>query len=141
MNLACRDFHHLVSPVLFRTIHIRFPHDRCSLEYKTQLPLPPTPVAHLVRIFERYREIATTLSSLLEGDIGVQIYSYARNLVLSYATSYDKHIHGELVNRLVENLPNLEIIRYEISLIIEISNNISSSYGYMAWSLFPSAVT
>lgn len=78
----------MVSRILFRTIHIRFPSRRNATGHQL---------------------------ALLEQDGCEKIYPHVRALILSNGPPNDKGGYGDLIYRLVENLPNLEIIRCEES--------------------------
>lgn len=87
----------MVSPILFSTIHIRLPEEKSRVQ-----PLSRT-------IGEK--RTATKRPAFLEQDAGENIYRHVRVLILSYGTSYIKGVDDDLIYKLVENLPNLEIIR------------------------------
>jgi hypothetical protein len=48
---------------------------------------------------------------LIEPDIGHAIYHHIRVLVLSCGYDYEEEKYSESIQRLVENLPNLETLR------------------------------
>jgi hypothetical protein len=126
MNLSCRHFHQIVSPVLFRTLRIQFPAaDRINprrIELSaSRFPTRPPPSRQfppiLVTPESRFKPPkAKTAKSrkvhpLIEPDIGHGIYHHIRVLVLSCGYDYEEEKYCESIQRLVENLPNLETLR------------------------------
>ncbi|KAL4884093.1 hypothetical protein BJY04DRAFT_225941 [Aspergillus karnatakaensis] len=90
LNLSCRGFHEIVSPVLFKTLRIRFPRGRRDLRDNKH----------------------TRLHELLGPDNLVNIHQYVRFLTLCGPRDSTADSYGALLSKLVESLPNLESIRW-----------------------------
>lgn len=95
LNLSCRDFHEIVSPVLFKSLRIRFPRERRSSQIFNQ------------------DNTHKRLHELLVPDNIVNIHQHVRLLTLSGHIGSTAYSHGASLLKLVESLPSLEIIRCE----------------------------
>ncbi|KAL4860716.1 hypothetical protein BDV12DRAFT_204756 [Aspergillus spectabilis] len=94
LNLSCRDFHEIVSPVLFKTLRIRFPGGRRDSQVLNQ--------------DNKHKR----LHELLGPDNLVDIHQYVRFLTLCGHKGSTADSHGASLSKLVESLPNLESIRW-----------------------------
>ncbi|CEN60230.1 hypothetical protein ASPCAL02671 [Aspergillus calidoustus] len=124
LNLSCQAFHQIVSPVLFRTLQLHFPPAKKT--YRAQInrsPALPCPFQEFrVRTATGFKT-STYISSpaprkerrihaLLESDVGHTIQHHVRILIVWYGHGYEEGKHSQPIQRLVENLPNLEAIRW-----------------------------
>ncbi|KAL3472560.1 hypothetical protein BJX99DRAFT_262238 [Aspergillus californicus] len=94
LNLSCRLFHEIVSPVLFKALCIRFP------RFPGGMRNSQTDNKHK-RLHERLRP-----------DNIVSFHHYVRFLTISGRNISVADSHGASIVKLVESLPNLEIIRW-----------------------------
>jgi hypothetical protein len=99
LNLSCRDFHKIMSPVLFKMLRIRFPGGRRDLQALNQ--------------DNKHKR----LHEFLGPDNLVGIHQYVRFLILCGHKASTANSHGALLSKLVKSLPNLESIRCEATAI------------------------
>ncbi|KAL2811861.1 hypothetical protein BJX63DRAFT_265435 [Aspergillus granulosus] len=129
LNLSCRDFHQIVSPVLFGTIRIYFPPAERwgnALRFQNTLSVPLFSNLHFQQPpdwtlpgyatntdpqIEQSKD-RRRLHRLIEPDIGQTIYHHVRILVVSYGLGYEESKYSQAIQRLVENLKNLQTIRW-----------------------------
>ncbi|KAL2802201.1 hypothetical protein BJX63DRAFT_438115 [Aspergillus granulosus] len=120
LNLSCRFFHHIVSPALFSTVRIHFPlikRPRAFL-FRTERPAPPFPYflsetsgSSLGPRTEEFKD-NHRLHPFIESNVGQRVFHHVRILVISYGLGYEEGNHSQPIQRLVENLRNLETIRW-----------------------------
>ncbi|KAL2785306.1 hypothetical protein BJX66DRAFT_315085 [Aspergillus keveii] len=129
LHLSCRELHRIVSPVLFRAVRICFPPaDRinaCRFGLgASRVPEGPASSRSIPMILMkpprewRFKAPkAKTAKSrkvhpLIEPDIGRAVYHHIRELVVSCGYDYEEEKYRESIPRLVDNLPNLETLRW-----------------------------